>query len=137
MAMGFFPAKTSPPGERPKLNVLVTGAAGYIGRIVARDLSEHHTVRGVDMRPMSDLKDHRVIDLNDYDEIYDALEGIDAIAHLAWPMRPYEGIFHLEIQWWLKYYHLSGLMFLLKRPCCVLPLEPTFHWNASQRASIV
>jgi len=73
------------------LNVLVTGAAGYIGRIVARDLAQHHQVRGVDMRPMSALEDHRVIDLNDYDEIYDALEGIDAIAHLAWPMRPYEG----------------------------------------------
>ena len=62
------------------MNVLVTGAAGYIGRIVARDLAQHHHVRGVDMRPMSALKDHRVIDLNDYDEIYDALEGMDAIA---------------------------------------------------------
>ncbi|HIG52532.1 MAG TPA: NAD(P)-dependent oxidoreductase [Candidatus Latescibacteria bacterium] len=87
----FFLAKISPPGGRSKLNVLVTGAAGYIGRIVARDLAQHHQVRGVDMRPMSALKDHRVIDLNDYDEIYDALEGMDAIAHLAWPMRPYEG----------------------------------------------
>ena len=71
--------------------MLDTGAAGYIGRIVARDLAQHHQVRGVDIRPMSALEDHRVIDLNDYDEIYDALEGIDAIAHLAWPMRPYEG----------------------------------------------
>ena len=73
------------------MNVLVTGAAGYIGSIVARDLQRHHTVRGVDMRPMPTLEDHRVIDLNDYDQIHAALEDIQAIAHLAWPMRPYEG----------------------------------------------
>ena len=73
------------------MRVLVTGAAGYIGRIVARDLSQDHQVRGADMRPMPDLPDHRVIDLNAYDAIYDALAGVDAIAHLAWPMRPYEG----------------------------------------------
>jgi uronate dehydrogenase len=73
------------------MRVLVTGAGGYIGRIVARDLSAHHSVRGVDMRPMTDLTDTRVCDLNDYEAVYEALDGMDGVAHLAWPMRPYEG----------------------------------------------
>ncbi|MBM3265832.1 MAG: NAD(P)-dependent oxidoreductase [candidate division Zixibacteria bacterium] len=73
------------------MNVLVTGAGGYIGRIVARDLSAHHQVRGVDMRPMQGLDDTRIIDLNDCDAVDTALDGIDAVAHLAWPMGVYEG----------------------------------------------
>lgn len=73
------------------MNVLVTGAGGYIGRIVARDLAVNHTVRGVDMRPMDGLDDTRVLDLNDHAALDSALEGISAIAHLAWPMGAYEG----------------------------------------------
>ena len=73
------------------MKVMVTGAGGYIGRIVARDLSVHHQVRAVDMRPMADeLKDTQVFDLNDYEALHKAMDGMDGIAHLAWPMRPYE-----------------------------------------------
>lgn len=68
------------------MRILVTGAAGYIGSIVARDLSANHEVRGVDMRPMPALTDSRVIDLNSPADIYQAMEGVNAIAHLAWPM---------------------------------------------------
>ena len=75
------------------MNVLVTGAAGYIGGVVARDLQGRwgHRVRGVDMRPMPALQDCRQLELHEYGAVYDALEGIDAVAHLAWPMRPYDG----------------------------------------------
>lgn len=73
------------------MRILVTGAAGYIGSIVARDLAQHHQVRGVDMRPMPEIDDQRVVDLNSYEEICAALEGVDGIAHLAWPMRQYDG----------------------------------------------
>ena len=72
------------------MKVLVTGAAGYIGRIVARDLGQHHQVRGADMRPMPDLADSRVLDMNDYEALCQALDGMDALAHLAWPMGPYK-----------------------------------------------
>ena len=74
------------------MRVLVTGAAGYIGRIVARDLTEHHQVRGVDLSPMPGLADARTIDLNSYEEVYQALDGIEGIAHLAWPLGRREGL---------------------------------------------
>lgn len=73
------------------MNVLVSGAGGYIGRVVARDLSIHHQVRAVDMRPIADeFQDKQTFDLNDYDTLHNALEGMEGVAHLAWPMHPYE-----------------------------------------------
>lgn len=78
------------------MKILVTGAGGYIGRIVARELSIDHQVRGVDMRPVEGLEDSRTIDLNDYQALSDSLEGVDGIAHLAWPMRAYEGYTPVE-----------------------------------------
>ena len=76
------------------MRVLVTGAAGYIGRIVARELSVYHEVRGVDIRPMPELSDARMIDLASYEDIYQALDGIEGIAHLAWPLGPMKGAPH-------------------------------------------
>jgi len=57
------------------MKIMVTGAAGYIGSIVARDLATEHEVVGVDMRPMPNVPDSRVMDLNSYEEIFDALDA--------------------------------------------------------------
>ena len=61
------------------MKIMVTGAAGYIGSIVARDLATEHEVVGVDMRPMPNVPDSRVMDLNSYEEIFDALDGVEGI----------------------------------------------------------
>lgn len=69
------------------MKVMVTGAAGYIGSIVARDLQAMGLeVRGVDFRPMPSLQDTRVIDLNDAAAMDAAIDGVDGVCHLAWPM---------------------------------------------------
>ena len=73
------------------MRVLVTGEGGYIGSVVARDLSSHHSVRPVDMRHVDGYDDFRVMDLNNHGALKNVLRGVDAIAHLAWPMGEYEG----------------------------------------------
>ena len=68
------------------MKVLVTGAAGYIGSVVARELSKVHEVTGTDVRPMPDLENSVVLNLNDTTALHSAMKGKDAICHIAWPM---------------------------------------------------
>lgn len=75
------------------MNLLITGASGFLGRyVVARALGRGHRVRGI-VRPQTavqDLswRDHpsvelRRLDLTCADGIGSALEGMDAVVHLA------------------------------------------------------
>lgn len=69
------------------MKVMVTGAAGYIGSVVARDLAaQGHDVLGVDFRPMPQLRTSRVLDLNDAAAVDAVVAEVDAVCHLAWPM---------------------------------------------------
>jgi dTDP-L-rhamnose 4-epimerase len=76
------------------MRVLVTGAAGFIGSHVAEAMTAAgHDVRGLDSladavhagRPsyVRDDWDLRVADVRDPDAVYDALDGVDAVCHLA------------------------------------------------------
>lgn len=88
------------------LNVLVTGATGFVGRhLVSALLARGCRVRAVarDLEkarrlPWFDAVEFVVADVHAANLDVAALtEGIDALAHLAWPGLPnYQGLFHFE-----------------------------------------
>jgi len=67
------------------MNVLITGAGGYIGRHVARRLAEHHNVIGIDLRGDNEAGfDLRAMDIRDpalRDLVID--NDISHVVHLA------------------------------------------------------
>lgn len=66
------------------LSVLVTGSAGYVGRIVCAALVERgHAVRGLDLASNPDLADQVVADIADGPAVLDAMAGCDRVVHLA------------------------------------------------------
>jgi dTDP-L-rhamnose 4-epimerase len=76
------------------MRVLVTGAAGFIGsHVVEAMAAAGHEVRGLDSladavhagKPsyIPDDWELRVTDVRDPDGVYDALDGVDAVCHLA------------------------------------------------------
>ncbi|WP_110636457.1 NAD(P)-dependent oxidoreductase [Pseudomonas sp. CC120222-01a] len=88
------------------MNVLVTGASGFVGRhLVGELLTRGHQVRAVARRlevaqamPWFDQVEFVCADVHDPQLDVGALcEGIDALVHLAWPGLPnYQGLFHFE-----------------------------------------
>ncbi|NOG52428.1 MAG: NAD(P)-dependent oxidoreductase [Chloroflexi bacterium] len=67
------------------MRVLVTGASGRIGSALAGYLkSQGHWVRGFDLvKPSDQLDDSIAGSLNDNDALEQALDGVEAVAHLA------------------------------------------------------
>ena len=88
------------------MNVLVTGATGFVGRhLVAALLARGCTVRAVARNAetaagMPWIKDVEFIAADVHAESLDVAaltEGVDALAHLAWPGLPnYQALFHFE-----------------------------------------
>lgn len=66
-----------------RMKVLVTGAAGAVGQVVVKGLWNRFRIRGFDMRPMPGIDDSVVADLSDKRALERAVEGMDAIIHLA------------------------------------------------------
>lgn len=64
--------------------VLVTGAAGLLGRFVVEELIKNgYDVRGFDRRRGAAKIDWRVADVTDTVAVGDAVAGVDAILHIA------------------------------------------------------
>jgi uronate dehydrogenase len=65
------------------MRVLITGAAGYIGRRLSRGLEGIHDLRLADVQPLADELRYMPADVTRLDDILRAMEGIDAVVHLA------------------------------------------------------
>jgi nucleoside-diphosphate-sugar epimerase len=65
--------------------IVITGAAGRLGRLVVDELLEHgYEVVGTDcVRPASSRVRHLSADLTDAAAVYDVLRGADAVIHLG------------------------------------------------------
>jgi UDP-glucose 4-epimerase len=65
------------------MNILVTGAAGSLGRDLAPLLSRYYNVRTLDIRNPNNNLEFVQCDISRLDEVEQATKGIDVIAHLA------------------------------------------------------
>lgn len=64
--------------------ILVTGAAGLLGRFVVRELRANgYEVRGFDRRASDESVESVVGDVTDASAVADAMHGIDAVVHIA------------------------------------------------------
>ncbi|MBZ0294382.1 MAG: NAD(P)-dependent oxidoreductase [Anaerolineae bacterium] len=65
--------------------IVVTGGSGRAGRAIIRELVEHgYEVLNVDVAPSPDpLTPFRKVDLRDYGQTFVALNGADAVVHMA------------------------------------------------------
>jgi len=67
------------------MKIVVTGGSGKIGAYVVRELAAGHSVAVFDRQPPAEAQDIRWIggDIENFDDVVQALSGADAIVHLA------------------------------------------------------
>jgi uronate dehydrogenase len=77
----FIDADHSTKGRNP-MRILITGAAGLIGRELTRALGEHELRLG-DVRPIAGDPRFVPLDVTDPAQVQQAVAGMDAVIHLA------------------------------------------------------
>ena len=65
------------------MKVLITGAAGKIGSILAEGLKDRYDIRGFDCEPIDNLGDVQQGDITDFDAVSRATRGVEAVIHMA------------------------------------------------------
>lgn len=65
------------------MRVLITGAAGRIGRVLVEGLKHRHQLRGLDLQDMPDLENAAVGNVADFDTCLRSTEGMEAVIHLG------------------------------------------------------
>ena len=65
------------------MHVLITGAAGYVGRQLTRGLEGLHELRLADVQSLDDEARFVAADVTRLDDMVRAMDGIDAVVHLA------------------------------------------------------
>ncbi len=63
--------------------ILITGAAGRIGRLLSKSLKNRYTIRAVDIVPVEDDFEFIQTDITDFEATNKIIEGVDTIIHLA------------------------------------------------------
>ena len=66
-----------------RMKILITGAAGAVGRQLIKGLGDRYELRGLDRLPIPDLDDVIVGDVGDYATMLKATEGMGATIHLT------------------------------------------------------
>ena len=64
------------------MKILITGAAGTIGQVLMRGLSQKYEVIGIDKKEGPSVIVADI--LKDSERIKDLLKGADVVVHLAW-----------------------------------------------------
>ncbi len=75
-----------------RMKILITGAAGAVGRQLIKGLRDRYELRGLDRLPIPDLDDVIVGDVGDYATMLKATEGMDATIHLTGVDHDWEGV---------------------------------------------
>ena len=77
-------SSNEPQQSRQRPRVLVTGAAGTIGSRIVADLAKDFDLKLTDLRAGEcDAGPIHPLDITDFHQVLDAMQGVDMVAHLA------------------------------------------------------
>ncbi|MCA1780819.1 MAG: NAD(P)-dependent oxidoreductase [Intrasporangiaceae bacterium] len=83
-------AATEPSRVHAKRRILITGATGNIGMLLAERLADDYEVVQHGRTPTTEEQERvlRRADLTDYDEVRELMDGVDTVLHLAGAASP-------------------------------------------------